>query len=360
MLPVSVPNPCFGCGACAAACPTGAIALDSDAEGFPYPVVDTERCVGCGRCDDVCPATHELPRAHARCYAVRCANGELLRASSSGGAFSLLAHAVLDAGGLVCGACLDDSLAVTHRLSTDIAPMRKSKYVQSTVVDCLEPIRAALDAGTDVLFSGTPCQCHAAMRYTSASRGRLITVALICRGVASPGLWADYVAWLQRDGTLTAYDFRDKGFDDDGRHVSLTIDGTTTHRPHAEDRFQRLYARCLDLRPSCYQCPYCSPTNDFDFTIGDFWGVAATMPELADGRGVSLVIAHSAMARQILEGLASTETVIPCEGGIALQPSLREPAREPLLRRFLFADYARKVDGARCDIDLILRKYAAG
>ncbi|MBQ1505974.1 MAG: 4Fe-4S binding protein [Erysipelotrichales bacterium] len=42
---------CLGCGACNAACPTGAIALNDD--GFAE--CDAEVCVDCGACVGTCP-----------------------------------------------------------------------------------------------------------------------------------------------------------------------------------------------------------------------------------------------------------------------------------------------------------------
>ncbi|HJG31211.1 MAG TPA: 4Fe-4S binding protein [Collinsella ihuae] len=45
---------CCGCTACAAACPRDAIAMESDEEGFAYPVVDAALCIRCRRCMDVC------------------------------------------------------------------------------------------------------------------------------------------------------------------------------------------------------------------------------------------------------------------------------------------------------------------
>lgn len=46
-----ISNECLACGACADACPVGAIAMD-DAKGI-Y-VINSE-CVECGACTDTCP-----------------------------------------------------------------------------------------------------------------------------------------------------------------------------------------------------------------------------------------------------------------------------------------------------------------
>lgn len=45
---------CCGCTACAAVCPRDAITMESDEEGFAYPVVDVARCIRCMRCEGAC------------------------------------------------------------------------------------------------------------------------------------------------------------------------------------------------------------------------------------------------------------------------------------------------------------------
>lgn len=48
------PDTCCGCSACEAICPTGAIGMVRDEQGFLYPAIDAERCCRCYRCTAVC------------------------------------------------------------------------------------------------------------------------------------------------------------------------------------------------------------------------------------------------------------------------------------------------------------------
>ena len=45
-------NICVACGACAKACPRGAISIYRGC----YAVVEESKCVGCGLCGKTCPA----------------------------------------------------------------------------------------------------------------------------------------------------------------------------------------------------------------------------------------------------------------------------------------------------------------
>lgn len=351
---------CFGCGACAAVCQSGAVEMKEDSEGFLYPVIDEEFCIDCGRCEEVCPAKAKLPHIEGKFYAVRCKDEKVLRQSTSGGAFTLLAQRVLEKGGLVCGAAFDEDFTVRHILSENIAPMRKSKYVQSELSDSYAAIEDALNRGRIVLFSGTPCQCHAMRQFFPEFSSRLILISLVCRGVQSPGLWQEYKDWISADGSLTAYDFRDKRNRDDGHTVSYAVDGDETAVPMTVDRLSRLYNLSLTYRPSCYCCPYTSPDNDFDLTIGDFWGVEKCLPQFADGKGTSLVIAHGLRGESLVSQIAENAEVVPCEKEFAMQPALHHPAKAPMLRKFLFLDFACMKDEDANSMPLILKKYGAG
>lgn len=354
-------NECFGCGACSAVCDAGAITMCRDEEGFSYPVLQETRCTNCRSCESVCPAKQKLMAVTgSRFYAVRCNDESLLQKSTSGGAFSLLAQEIIRQGGVVCGACFDELFRVKHVLSEEIDGMRKSKYVQSDTEACFSQVRDALTDGTQVFFTGTPCQCHALKRFLGENRTGLILCALVCRGVQSPGLWEDYVAWLNQRGPLEAYDFRAKRRLDDGHMIAYTVGGNETVVPRDEDALSRIYAGCLTYRPSCYTCPYCSPDNDFDFTLGDFWSIEKIHPKLADGKGTSLVISRSEHAENLMKAIDKYATVILCEEADAMQDALAAPPKQGMLRRFLFKDFAKKDSEGHCNIPLILKKYGAG
>lgn len=348
---------CFGCGACQAVCPAAAITMTADAEGFAYPVIDPEKCMDCGSCADACPAKHSPCGAAGEAYVVRCNDINLLQNSSSGGAFSLIAQQVLSNGGLVCGAVFDKTFRVCHVLSDNVSPMRKSKYVQSDLQGAYHGISEALADGKQVLFTGTPCQCDGLLHFFGERPGGLILAALVCRGVQSPGLWADYVAHISQGGQLEAYCFRDKRLKDDGHTVAFTANGSEQAVSMMKDPFSRLYLKCLTLRPSCYQCPYTRWELPFDLTIGDFWGIEKTHPELADGMGNSLVIARTDAGKALLEQIKPHALVLESNREAADQPALSSPAKESILRKLLFRDFARKDGEGHCDIPMILKKY---
>ena len=46
---------CTGCNACQESCPTKAITMTSDSEGFSYPKINQSLCVNCKKCANVCP-----------------------------------------------------------------------------------------------------------------------------------------------------------------------------------------------------------------------------------------------------------------------------------------------------------------
>lgn len=348
---------CYGCGMCAAVCAADAIVMQEDDEGFRYPFVSAGKCTECGRCLDACSKMHQIEQRDGAYYAVRCKEEELLRKSTSGGAFSLIAEEFLKEGGLVCGACMDENCHVIHRMSGQMDGMRKSKYVESDIHSLYSEMGEALKKGRKLLFSGTPCQCQAIRSYFHACQEQVRFVSVLCRGVQSKRLWEEYLAYLGKDTAVTFYDFRDKSRCDDAHMVKYRLGEETYVVPRNKDPFSRLYAKCLTLRPSCYTCEFCRPDVPFDFTIGDFWGIEKISAELADGKGTSLVITRSPWAEKIMERVQERAQVSVCRKEDCMQPALQSPAKESMLRKFLFKDLKTVDADGHCNMELILKKY---
>ena len=371
---------CCGCNACAEICPTGAIAMKEDGEGFLYPKINKKKCIDCGLCAEVCPIKKEgaaisdcsakpgekEKAGTERVYIGAQAKEDSIRyGSSSGGVFPVLARYVLERKGVVFGAVMEADGMVRHKMACmieEFAPMRKTKYVQSSLEGCFERIRKCLEEGRFVLFAGTPCQCRAMKLYLekkSCKSGRgvadcqnILITDLVCYGVPSPGIWRKYLKEMERKygGRLSGFSFRDKRKRDNGHTVSFCAGKKEYAHPMREDSFCRVYFRDYTIRPACYSCRFCTTERESDITLGDFWGIEKVKPEMEDGMGTSLVILHSDKAKRIWEEVKGDFRYFRCEREDVLQPRLQKPASWPgrrwrfmLLNKFLTVGMSEKL-----------------
>ncbi len=97
-------------------------------------------------------------------YAAKHASEVIRKQSSSGGVFYALAQTIIGQGGVVYGCAFDKSHKAQHiRCETmdEVVRCMGSKYLQSDLGDSLEKAIEDINAGRDVLFTGTPCQIAA-------------------------------------------------------------------------------------------------------------------------------------------------------------------------------------------------------
>lgn len=92
---------CYGCGACVEVCPTHAIEMRENSEGFMMPDIDETKCVGCNKCNTVCsrmapPSGVDLYKS--KVYSFFIENQEERVKSTSGGAFYSLAREIISGG----------------------------------------------------------------------------------------------------------------------------------------------------------------------------------------------------------------------------------------------------------------------
>lgn len=353
---------CTGCSACAACCPSNAISMCADVEGFLRPVIDQVRCCECGKCQRTCPINYHViredGRRQIRAFAVAAADDAILASSSSGGVFTLLAEYVLRADGVVFGAAFSDDfksvshIAVKHR--ADLWKLQGSKYLQSELGTSYEEVGALLRENRLVCFSGTPCQVAGLRAWLGGDNPNLITVDVLCHGVPSPGVWSAYLSSVLRGRKekLSGISFRDKS--NGWSEFCIKMDfqsGRRMLRKQKQDLYFRAFLSNLTLRKSCYRCQYKGTDDCSDISLGDFWGIGKINPLLNDERGVSLVVIRSGKAQQIWDNIACRlrfcEEVSLQEAGrynTAMNHSVRPaPGREAFFKDCVQADILKSL-----------------
>ena len=226
------------------------------------------------------------PREPQAVYAA-CATDKVLReASSSGGLFTLLAEETLRRGGVVFGGRFDEAWSVCHDYTETIerlAPFRGSKYLQSRIGESYRQAEQFLKEGRPVLFTGTPCQIKGLVHYLGRTYENLTTVDVVCHGVPSPMVWQRYLTTLRAgQGEITGISFRDKSVSGWRRYdfVAQSTGGGNVRQFYGDNIYMRGFLHDLYLRPSCYACMAKGGRSQSDLTLGNYWSVERTCPDL--------------------------------------------------------------------------------
>lgn len=303
MIAITDKTKCSGCGACHNICPTTAIAMPFDEEGFTYPSVNKDICINCAKCVKVCPLIHNTPKNKVKLvFAAVNKDCAALANSSSGGMFSLLASFVLGQGGVVFGAAFDDNFNVFHTFAEreeDLNKLRRSKYVQSDIGFSLRRAKEFLEEGRAVLFTGAPCQAAGLKNYLGKDYRNLYVADIICHSVPSPQIWQRYLNETFDLKDIKKIEFREKSNGwDKSRPVAVTNNGIVSTEIFSNGFFSGLYAR-----PSCHKCGFKGEIKYSDFTMADFWGVKKVQPAIYNKNGVSLLMLNSQKAQALFNTL---------------------------------------------------------
>lgn len=339
---------CTGCAACSNACAHDAIKMQEDKEGFLHPVIDNSVCIHCGLCEKVCPVNHpvSLGKPSPVVYALWSEKDRAV--SSSGGAFSAFARAILKRGGLIYGTTYDKTLCL-HHTSTDsvegLNAMRGSKYMQSEIGNVFQDIRRALRDKRWVLFCGTPCQVAGLRAFLGKDYETLLTLDLACHGVPSSKIFQSYLKKLSMkyaSNTIRNYEFRRmNGW---GFAPSFTDEHNRKKRLFGTDAlYMEAFNASALFRKCCYSCPYSSIPRIGDCSIADFWGIGRYGKKFKHDvmKGGSLVLVNTSKGDAIFKDLkdvfAEQRTL---QEALKENPNLHEPSpynpqRDAIVSAFL-------------------------
>ena len=216
--------------------------------------------------------------------------------------------------------------------------------MQSDLDGIPQQVRDDLQAGRQVLFTGTPCQCAGIASLAGGRRNQLLLADIICHGVPSPAVWSAFLRDKEkRHGRkLTGALFRDKALGwHDHRETLLFGDEKVV-----SNEYTFLFYRHLMLRPACTVCPFASLRRPSDITMADCWGVEQALPGFADdNRGCSLLMVHTeagkAFSEEFPDVCVRTAIPVPTEKQPNLYtPSLPHKKADVFRRVFLHRGYA--------------------
>lgn len=356
---------CTGCSACANVCKHKAITMHEDEEGFIQPHINQTLCTECGLCVKSCPVKCfkiEISTNKQKQTAYAFISYQDRKISSSGGAFSVFARWLLNQGGIVYGATMDEKLQVYHigvQKIEDLDKLRGSKYVQSKIGSTYFEAKEWLKKGRKVLFTGTPCQI--AGLYSSLNgkkyEGLLYTLDLVCHGVPSQGCFDSYIRKLNAKninwGNVEMFHFRK--LDSWSIISSVKFSSTKWKILEQEDNvYMNAFFQKSIFRESCYRCLYSNMNRLGIFTIADYWGIGTNGVPFNKNiaSGVSLVIDNEGFIPNIIDELKQFAYIEkrPLEECRLKNKNLNIPSERPLYRDMAVKDM---LDG-----NMTLREYA--
>lgn len=343
----NVGQDCTACRACENVCPSNAIMMIENEEGFLYPKIDKELCINCGACKNVCHCLKENSKKNNyKIFAVKPQNKTVSKNSASGGIAWLVSKTILEKNGIVVGAAYVDGLNVEHIIIDkveELQRLRGSKYVISDTKDTFKIIKERLK-NTEVIYIGTACQISALKAYLNKEYENLITIDIVCHGVPSLKLFKKYIEYLEKinNEKVVKYEFRNKDITDWGMGFTAKVEFENGKKKYLKADFDPYYINFLKgtiYRESCYKCKYADINKrPADMTIADFWGIEKFKPQFYDKNGVSLCIVNTTKGIKLFEKIKSQiiyESATEDEA-IMFNGNLKNPTKRPEIRNSIY------------------------
>ncbi len=338
---------CTGCSACADACPKGCIDIRYDKDGFLRSYVNENQCVGCMQCISVCPANHPANNFPIRqAYKMRRLDNDAILKSTSGGVAALLSEQFIERGGVVCGCGFDDNLTLRHqfaRAKEHLESFKGSKYVQSQTKGIYQSIKDLLKNGEKVLFIGTPCQVSGLRQFLKKDYTQLLTVDLVCHGVASQKVLNQYIMECRKQQQSirnVLFRHKEQGYISCEKNDLILLHDDGEIAVSHKKGIVLWFALGVSLRESCYRCNFVSTNRCGDISLADYIGDNLTQDDRQ--YGASMVFVNTEKGSDVLAWLTDAEIeCIQTEDATARYARLQHKTTPPKVRKRFFADWER-------------------
>lgn len=307
---------CTSCQICGAVCPTDAISIVIDENGFYRPVVSNQKCIDCSLCVRCCyKFDNEIQcgpdSGKGQLYAAWAKDTGIVDSTTSGGIADLLAASLIEKGYKCIGVSYDttENIALSKIAFSkeEILSFRGSKYIQAYTLKAFKHLVKNHSKQRYAIF-GLPCHIYAIDRFLTFRKDRTnhILIDLYCHGCPSINLWKKYVGGViqKTQGNMVAsVDFRSKARGWGRFCVSMEIIGDKGRvkylSPKSGDSFYTMFFSDCVLNEACQDCKLRGSLEYPDIRLGDFWGDKF----LSNNRGVSGITVCTERGMAIFEDI---------------------------------------------------------
>lgn len=320
------PYKCYGCRACEQICSTGAIEMKADEQGFIYPKIINSKCIYCDDCKKVCIYDHpslfhnEKDSTGIKVYAAYNEDEETKTGCAAGGVFPALCAEAMKEKGAVAGVAMDENQDAVYTLADNeegCKAFRDVKYVAANNETIKPKVRKLLEEGRLVVYSGTPCEIAGLRAYLLKDYENLITVDVMCSGMAAPAVYKDYKNALVEKyrSRIESIQFDNKFRGKKKGYFIVTFDTGEIHLEETrKNSYMNNYKNRNLQRPACYTCEFMQGTKSVsDITLGRFKGASIYCEEMDDMYGTSFVQVNTAKGLAFFEKAKENLVVRECD-----------------------------------------------